>query len=458
MSLGVLNNISAVYAENYLNQTQTSLQTTLQQLSSGSRINSGADDAAGLSLADGLQASSTALTQSAQNATEGVDFLQVADGALSQVSSLLNRAVTLATEASNGTLNSSQQSAADSEYQNILTEINTINNTTEYNGINTFGASAYSAANAADSLTGSLTVTFNDGTSHTFSTADLSSGGTGTSYTLATAASAINTYAADNSETTQVSAGNGQLVVTNGSVSGSVVETLDNAAGAKTSLSVSSSSSALTYTPGTGDNMTVTVNGGTAQDVSFTTGTLSELAAAINTAAGSTVATVSGNTLNMASGSSFSIEAGDSLTETTAASTTSNKEVAIFTSDGNLSTSYNDSASDVVTANTSALGLSGSTLTSTTAAEAALTEINSAISTVAADRGTLGANMNTLSAVENVMTTQSTNTQSAQNDVTATDYGQASSNMSKYEILMQTGISALAQANSTQQLVTKLLQ
>ena len=112
MALGVLNNISAIYAQNNLSNTQASLQKTLQQLSSGSRINSGADDAAGLSLANGLQASSTALSQSAQNATEGVDFLQVADGALAQVTSLLNRAVTLATEASNGTLNGSQKAAA----------------------------------------------------------------------------------------------------------------------------------------------------------------------------------------------------------------------------------------------------------------------------------------------------------------------------------------------------------
>src|SRR6201996_9568224 len=111
MSLGVLNNISALYAENNLNQTQSSLQNTLTQLSSGSRINSGSDDAAGLSLADGLTASSAALTQSASNASEGVDFLSVADGALSQVTNLLNRAVTLATEASNGTLDSSQQAA-----------------------------------------------------------------------------------------------------------------------------------------------------------------------------------------------------------------------------------------------------------------------------------------------------------------------------------------------------------
>ncbi|MGC2620015.1 MAG: flagellin, partial [Acidobacteriaceae bacterium] len=138
MALGVLNNISAVYAENNLNQTQASLQNTLQQLSSGSRINSGADDAAGLSIANGLAANSSALTQSSSNASAGVGFLQVADGALSQVTNLLNRAVTLATEGGGGTLSSSQLSAANQEYQDILTQIGTIGSTTNYNGIQVF--------------------------------------------------------------------------------------------------------------------------------------------------------------------------------------------------------------------------------------------------------------------------------------------------------------------------------
>jgi flagellin len=133
MSLGVLNNLSAMYAEHNLNNTQASLSKTLQQLSSGSKINSGADDAAGLSLVNGLQANSQALTQSQTNATEGVGLLQVADGALSQVTSLLNRAVTLATEAANGTLNGSQDTAANNEYQSILSEINNIGTTTTFN-------------------------------------------------------------------------------------------------------------------------------------------------------------------------------------------------------------------------------------------------------------------------------------------------------------------------------------
>src|SRR5579863_1217323 len=140
MSLGVLNNLSAMSAANNLNNTQNSLSKTLQQMSSGSKINSGADDAAGLSLVNGLQANSTALSQSQTNAQEGVGLLQVADGALSQVTNLLNRAVTLATEVSNGTLNGSQQSAANQEYQSILSEINNIGATTTYNQKQVFGS------------------------------------------------------------------------------------------------------------------------------------------------------------------------------------------------------------------------------------------------------------------------------------------------------------------------------
>ena len=146
MPLGVLNNISAVYAENNLNQTQSSLQNVLTQLSSGSRINSGADDPAGLSIANGLAANSAALTQSSSNASEGAGFLQVADGALSQVTSLLTSAVTLATEAGGGTLSGSQLGAANQEYQDILTQIGTIGSTTEYNGISVFSSDQTTSA------------------------------------------------------------------------------------------------------------------------------------------------------------------------------------------------------------------------------------------------------------------------------------------------------------------------
>ena len=144
MPIGILNNIPSLVAENNLNVTNQNLQTTLFRLSSGSRINSGADDAAGLAIANGLQANVTALTQSAQNANDGVGSLQVADGALAQVTTLLNRAVTLATEASTGTVSSQQRGALDAEFTQIKAEIDRIGSTTTFNGTSVFTATTTS--------------------------------------------------------------------------------------------------------------------------------------------------------------------------------------------------------------------------------------------------------------------------------------------------------------------------
>ena len=158
MALTILNNIAALAAQNQLNITSANLQSTLEQLSSGSRINSGADDPAGLAIANGLAANIAALTQSASNATGGVGELQVADGALSQVTTLLDRAVTLATESATGTVSDQQRIALDNEYQSIKSEINSIGSTTNYNGGQVFTANTLNVFLGDGSATGSSTI------------------------------------------------------------------------------------------------------------------------------------------------------------------------------------------------------------------------------------------------------------------------------------------------------------
>jgi flagellin len=175
MALSILNNMSALTAENNLSVTQASLQKTLTQLSSGSKITSGSDDAAGLAIANGLTANVAALTQSVQNATNGTGLLQTADGALSQVTTLLNRAVTLATEASNGGLTTNQSAAIQNEYSTILTQIGNIGTTTNFNGKAVFQnnnsdsftstqGSATSPLLTTTDLTAGKTMTINDAT------------------------------------------------------------------------------------------------------------------------------------------------------------------------------------------------------------------------------------------------------------------------------------------------------
>jgi flagellin len=157
MSLSILNNISALQAENQLDITNAAANKSLQQLSSGSRINSGSDDAAGLAISDGLNANVAALNQSSLNATNAVGALQTADGALSQITSLLNRAVTLATEGSNTGLSTSQSAAIDNEFQSLVAQIGNINTTTNFNGSAIFG-STISAFTSDGSTTGTVSI------------------------------------------------------------------------------------------------------------------------------------------------------------------------------------------------------------------------------------------------------------------------------------------------------------
>ncbi len=426
MALGVLNNLSAIYAENYLNNTNSSLQTVLQQLSSGSRINSGADDAAGLSLVNGLAGNSAALTQSTTNATEGVGLLQVADGALSQVTNLLNRAVTLATEASNSTLNSSQEEAADQEYQSILAEINIIGSTTTYNQVQVFSG----AQEGVSIYTGDSS---------------------------ATGASVDNLYFAKlNSASVGDAGGSVQQ-----SSSGMFVDLSSDAAGPVLSQAATQADAI----GGTGIVFTITNPDGTTSTLTTTATTVAELVQEINkdgipgvTASFTTAAAVGDTTvaggdtgiLLTNTNANVAITAADAdITDTTTDATTSNyTSTAATTTITYVTATGGDKTADLSTTDLSTAGN----------ARNALAVLNNAITYVAAQDGYIGAQINTLNSVSQVMSTQQENIVSAQNAIQATDYASATSNMSKFEILSQTGIAALAQANSVQQEVTKLLQ
>jgi flagellin len=164
MALSILTNIPAVVAQEQLAGSQTNLQKALLQLASGSRISSSANDAAGLSIADSLDANVMALNQSQQNANHGIGQMQIADGALSQVTTLLNRAVTLATEAGTDTINSTQRVALDTEFTAIKNEITRIGADTTFNNTSVFSAATTSiylsdgTASASSSITVSVGV------------------------------------------------------------------------------------------------------------------------------------------------------------------------------------------------------------------------------------------------------------------------------------------------------------
>jgi len=140
-SFSILNNISGINAQNQLNSNNINLSRTLLRLSSGKRINSGADDAAGLQIADSLRANVRALDQAVRNANDGISVAQIADGALQEISNILTRAVTLAEEAATATVDSTGRASIDAEFTQIQAEISRIANQTNFNGVGIFTTS-----------------------------------------------------------------------------------------------------------------------------------------------------------------------------------------------------------------------------------------------------------------------------------------------------------------------------
>ena len=511
MSLSVLNNISALYAQNYLNQTQASLQTVLQQLSSGSRINSGADDAAGLSVVNGLQANEAALQQSAQNATNGTGLLQTADGALAQVTSLLTRAVTLATESANSTLNSQQVSSANQEYQTILSEIGAIGTSTNFSGNQVFTANTTNLFVSDGSATGANTYNDTVGVLTTASVGQSPSTG-GTSTGAVTVAAAGSTSAASVQSTGTITPTNatdlisGTIAVSlsggtanNFSVTGLTAAQFAAAFNANTTFS----SQGITATVNTGTGV-ITIKGpvsGIGGSVTFTSNLTSTTSAGVSDTApvaASGTAAVDGRSLEtitlstlpttVAGTLNIGVGTGAQTSLTVTAGTTGSQLAAQINSNAtfqnaNIVASYSSTTGTLSiygpSGTGSTLNFTGSALTQTTKAtpgagvnftdqsintltssnaSSVLIALTTAIGDVAYQRGILGANINQLNAAAGVANTANVNLTSASNAIQATNYGQATSDLAKYEVLSQTGISALAQANTVQQEILKLLQ
>jgi flagellin len=154
-AFSIVNNLSALQAQNKLIATDNNLRKTLTRLSTGLRINDSGDDAAGLAIADGLRADVRALNQAARNANDGVSLLQTMDSALNEVSLLLTRAVSLAEQAASGTSGedgSDSKTALDDEFQSILSEITRISQSIEFNDLNLLGGASAGSSTGNPSI------------------------------------------------------------------------------------------------------------------------------------------------------------------------------------------------------------------------------------------------------------------------------------------------------------------
>ncbi len=140
--LDLQTNVAALQSENNFNRTQSSVESSFVKLSSGLRINSAADDPAGLGIAKSMNAQVQSYIVAQQNAADAVSMVQTADGAADQVDSLLTRMRELAVEAQNGTMSSTDTANLDVEFQQDLSEVDRVSSDATFNGQNLLSGTA----------------------------------------------------------------------------------------------------------------------------------------------------------------------------------------------------------------------------------------------------------------------------------------------------------------------------
>ena len=181
MALRVNNNLAAMNARRRLNENTRSLNLHLERLASGLRINKAADDPAGLSVREGMRAELSGLRQNVLNAEHASDLLQVAEGSLNEVNSIMLRMRTLAVQSANSTVTDSNRSSMQAEYTQLIAEIDRIaqssvyNNQTLLTGFGNAVSSASTASGSASSTTGVTKVAISGAQAGTYSFVDISS-------------------------------------------------------------------------------------------------------------------------------------------------------------------------------------------------------------------------------------------------------------------------------------------
>lgn len=167
MGMQINTNVSALNAYRNLSNTQNDLSKSLEKLSSGLRINRAADDAAGLSISEGLRSQVNGLNVAARNAQDGISVIQTAEGALTEVHSILQRMRDLAIQGGNDSNNTESRAALQGEINGLASELNRIGANTQFNGINLMDGAALSFqvganGNTATDLSNTITVNVAD--------------------------------------------------------------------------------------------------------------------------------------------------------------------------------------------------------------------------------------------------------------------------------------------------------
>ena len=162
MGMVINTNVSSLTAQRHLASSRADMEQAMERLSSGTRINSAMDDAAGLTIAHSLDSKIASLSQAVRNANDGIALVQLAEGALDEVSAMLTRMKELATQASNGTYSTTDLSNLNKEYEQLSAEIKRISENTKFNTIAVLDSSSKATFQVGDTSADTISVNFQE--------------------------------------------------------------------------------------------------------------------------------------------------------------------------------------------------------------------------------------------------------------------------------------------------------
>lgn len=510
MAAVINTNVSSLNSQRNLTMSQSSLATSIQRLSSGLRINSAKDDAAGLAISDRMTSQINGLNQAARNANDGISLAQTAEGGLGTASDLLQRMRTLAVQSANGTNSASDRASLQQEVSQLQQELNRVANTTQFNGQNVLDGSLSNAqfqvgANANQTINFSISSAQASAIGN--NTLAKASAGTGADAKLGAATGVIlGSNVAAGTLTVQGNGASTGALVTDNLSAKAIVDKVNAAAGA-TNVTASAITTATLDVSALGAYGTVSLKlqgaptaAGAANPISISatvtsSSDLGALTKAINDQAGSTgITAIADATTGKIS---LTQAQGYDIGVVNVGATTGMKLAGASTADGGTGTAVaftaGGTATDTATvggkitynsptsftavaagANAAVVQKAGATASQLSAvssidittitngipsgANDALQIIDSALANLSSSRASLGALQNRFTSVVANLSTTSENLSAARSRILDADFASETANLTRGQILQQAGTAMLAQANSLPNGVLALLR
>ena len=472
MTLSINTNLASLNAQRNQSKTSNDLSTAIARLSSGLRINSAKDDAAGLAIADRFTSQIRGVNQAARNANDGISLAQTAEGSLSSVTDNLQRIRELAVQSANATNSSSDRASLQLEVTQLVAEIDRVATQTSFNGTNlldgSFTAKAFQVgANAGQTITVS-------------SIGSARTSALGAAYTATVTGSAVTTALAAgdltlNGAAISASVSTGVAGQTSSSAY-SIAQAINSSQGAvvATANTFTSAGGAAPTGFSTVAAGAVTINGVSVGSFTGTTNATQGVAfaAAVNLVSASTGVTASATVaglVTLSSADGRDIDTTGTSAATTGAFAASTKGTVTLNTKSPTSAQSDITIAGAnvayagLTAGTTSSALTGVTLAATdistvAGANAALASADAALNVINSSRASLGAIQNRFSSTISNLQTTSENLSASRSRIQDADFAMETANLSRAQVLQQAGTAMIAQANQLPNQVLTLLR